>query len=184
MSRLERRWILALAVLLGLNLAAYLAFTLPRSMQRRNLAARLQVLKSEIELERDRTAGTREASQAVEANAKDSQRFLKEKIGERRPGLLSVLRSIEEMASAQGLKVGSQGYSDVEVKNLPLQRLQITMPVEGSYRQLLSFLQGLERFDSQFLTLDQIAVRSGEGGQGHLNLVLSCYFHGSEESRP
>jgi Tfp pilus assembly protein PilO len=183
-SRLERRWVIALAVVLGLNLAAYLVFTLPRSMQRRNLAARLQVLKNEIDLERERTAGMREASEAVEANTRDAQRFFREKVGDRRPGMLSVLRSIEKLASDQGLKVGAQGYNDAEVKGLPLQRLQVHMPVEGSYRQLVAFLQGLERFDSQFLTLDQIGVAGNEGGQAKLDLILSCYFHGTEESRP
>ena len=29
---------------------------------------------------------------------------------------------------------------------------------------------------SQFVTLDQIAVRAQEGGEAELKLVLSCYF--------
>ena len=186
MNRLERRWILALLAVLGLNLAAYLVYTLPRSLQRKNLAARHQVLQSEIELERQRVAGVRETSDAIEANTRDAQRFFQDVVGSRRPGMLTTLRSIEELATAQGLKVGAQSYDDQEVKGLPLERLTVQMPVAGSYRQLVGFLQGLERApDSpQFLTLDEILVRGTEGGQARLELVLSCYFRATAESEP
>jgi Tfp pilus assembly protein PilO len=181
-NRLERRWVLALGVVLGLNLAAYLVYTLPRSLQQRNLAARKQVLQGETELERQRVAAVREVSDAIDANTKDTQRFFKDVVGSRRPGLVASLRSIEELASAQGLKVGAQGYKSEAVEDLALERLEVSMPVEGSYRQLVAFLQGLERHTGQFLTLDQIVVRGTEGGQAKLELVLSCYFRGTEES--
>jgi Tfp pilus assembly protein PilO len=183
-SPLERRWVLILAVLLGLNLSAYLVFTLPRSLRQRGLASRQETLKREIQLERQRVATVRDTSDAIEANTRDAQRFFEEVVDNRRPGLVTSLRSIEELASGQGLKVGQQGFASEPVKGVALERLEVTMPVEGSYRQLVAFLQGLERPSPQFLTLDQIAVKGNEGGQAKLDLVLSCYFRGTTESTP
>jgi Tfp pilus assembly protein PilO len=184
MNALERRWIFALVGVLGLNLAAYLAFTLPRTLQQRDIASRGKILQSEIELERKRVAGVRETHDAIEANARDEARFFKEIVGSRRPGLVSSLRTIEELASAQGLKVGQQAFSQDDVKGIPLERFRVRMPVEGSYRQLVSFLHGLER-SSQFLTLDEITVSTDleRGEQAKLNLLLSCYFRLAEESQ-
>jgi Tfp pilus assembly protein PilO len=184
MNRLERRWVLVLVAALGLNLVAYLVYTLPRSLQQKNLAARHQVLKSELDLERQRVAGVREASDTITANTRDARVFFQDVVSTRRPGLVSSLRSIEELASAQGLKVGAQAYKSEPIKGLPLERLQVGMPVEGNYRQLVAFLGGLEQFREQFLTLDQIVVRGNEGGQVKLDLVLSCYFRGVEEGQP
>ena len=185
MNALERRWVFLLVGVLGLNLAAYLVFTLPRSMQQRDIASRREVLLKEIELERKRVAGVRETHDAIEANTKDEARFFKEVVGGRRPGLVTSLRSIEQMATGQGLKLGQQGFNDEPVKGVPLERLEVQMPVEGSYRQLVGFLHGLEQSD-QFLTLDEISVSSdpqrGEGAR--LNLILSCYFRLADENQP
>ena len=182
MNTVERRWVFVLLGVLALNLLAYLVFTLPRSLQQRGLASRREVLNKEIDLERQRIVGVRETADAIEANTRDTKRFFAEMVPTHQAGMVSTLQAIEKLASDQGLKLGQQGFSSEPVKGLPLERLKVTMPMEGSYQQLVAFLAGLEGRPDAFLTLDQISVRGGgQGGdQAKLDLVLSCYFRGNE----
>jgi Tfp pilus assembly protein PilO len=183
-NALERRWVFVLLGVLGLNLAAYLVFTLPRSIQQRGLASRREVLANEIELERQRIISVRDTSDAIDANTRDTKRFFDELVGTSPQRLVSTLKTIEQLATDKGLKLGQQGFSNDPVKGLPLERLKVQMPMEGSYRQLVGFLSSLEG-SGVFLTLDQIAVRGASqgGDKAQLDLVLSCYFR-SNETKP
>jgi Tfp pilus assembly protein PilO len=186
-NRLEKRWIIVLLAVLGLNAAVFLVFTLPRSLQRRGLADRREVLLREVELARQRVAAVRERSDAIQSNQKDSQRFFASTVAARQSGLVPVLKEIEELAQQQGLKVGAQSFSPDVVKGAPLAKLTVNMPVAGAYPQLLGFLQGLENPSPHFITLDEVAVRSSRGQQGQdtrLNLTLSCYFRTEKEEKP
>lgn len=186
MNRLEKRWSIVLLAILGLNAVVFLVFTLPRSMQRRGLSDRRDVLRHEVDLERQRVAAVRERADAIEANVKDAQRFLDSTVAARQSGLVPVLKDIEDLARGQGLKVGGQSFSPDVVKGTPLARLAVRMPVAGQYGQLVGFLQGLEAFP-HFITLDEMAVRSARGEQGQdtrLELTLSCYFRTEREVEP
>ena len=63
-----------------------------------------------------------------------------------------------------------------------LARFRITMPISGSYRQIVSFLQRIEALP-HFVTVDSISLRedSAAGGRStNLNVVLSVYFLDAE----
>lgn len=186
MNRLERRWIFVLLGILGLNAAVFVTFTLPRSLQQRGLAERGQVLRREVELERQRVAAVRERSDAIQANLKDADRFFESTVPVRQSGLVPILKDIEDLAREQGLKVGGQSFNAEPVKGAPLARLAVSMPVTGGYSQLVGFLEGLEHLP-HFITLDQMAVRSSRGDQGQetqLNLTISSYFRTEGEGKP
>lgn len=171
----RRRPLLVLAAILGLNLAAYLVYTLPRSLQQKNLDGRLSIARAEVERERQRLAGVKAHYDLVTANTRDTAEFYSRSIAVRGASLVPLLREIETLARSHGLRVGSQNFSFEPVKGAPLDRFVVRMPVRGTYRELVGFVEELER-SSHFVTLDQITVRGQQQGEAELQMVLSCYF--------
>jgi Tfp pilus assembly protein PilO len=176
----RRRLLVPFLALLGLNLAVFFAYTLPRRMQERNIASRVVVLREEVERERRATAELRRRAETLESNNRDVARFYREVVGGRRIGLLPILQELEGMATSLGLQSPRRSYAPKEVKGVAgLSRFQITMPVTGSYRQLGAFLGALER-SPHFLTVDKVSLRQKEGTVADLSIVLSAYFRGEE----
>jgi Tfp pilus assembly protein PilO len=171
----RKKLLIALGALLALNLVGFLAFTLPRTLQQRNLDSRLRSAREEVQRERDRQASLKERFDLVVANTRDTTEFYQRRIGVRGSSLVPVLSEIEALARARGLQVGSQNFTYEPVKGAPLDRFKIDMPMRGTYRELVAFVEDLER-SSQFITLDSINVRGQQAGEAELRMVLSCYF--------
>ena len=62
-----------------------------------------------------------------------------------------------------------------------LLRIKVTLPLEGSYAQLVAFLERVER-SKHFLTVDRIALTGDTDGAANLQVELSAYFR--SEGRP
>jgi Tfp pilus assembly protein PilO len=171
----RRRLLIALAAVLGLNLLVYLAFTLPRSLQRRNLGSRMTVAREEVDRERQRVASLRASHDLVSANTRDASEFFSRSIGLRGASMVPLLREVETVARERGLRVGNQSFSFEPVKGAPLDRFIVKMPMRGTYRELAGFVEALEQ-SRLFVTLDEITVYGQQAGQAELQMVLSCYF--------
>jgi Tfp pilus assembly protein PilO len=176
----RRRLVVPFLALAALNLAVFLAYTLPRRMQEKNIASRAVVLREEVERERRAMAELRRRTETLESNNRDMARFYREIVGSRRMGLLPVLQELEGMAASLGIQSPRRNYTPKEVKGVAgLSRFQVTMPVTGTYRQLGSFLGALER-SPHFLTVDSVSLRQKAGSMADLAVVLSAYFRGEE----
>lgn len=171
-ARLRR----AALVLLGLNLAGFLAFTLPRTLQERNAADRVVSLRQEVAGERGRVAALRERAEAMSANARDSERFLRELLKPRPEALLPALDEIHRAASEEGISLGRESYTPEEAKAGTPARIRVQLPVAGSYEQIVGFLGRIER-SKHFLVIDQLSLDAGvAGGEARLAIVLSAYY--------
>jgi Tfp pilus assembly protein PilO len=163
----------AVGVLAVLNVAAFFAYTLPKRIEERSLAARTASLRAELERERTIVARLRRRNEALQANAADSERFYRS-LGTR-SSLLAVLEELQRVPRELRLRISRRSYEPNSVKGLALTRYSITMPVSGTYRQLTAFLDRLER-SSHFLTVDQVNLRKrGAAGEADLDVVLSAY---------
>jgi Tfp pilus assembly protein PilO len=182
-----RRWVFWIASLLAVaNVAIYLVYTLPRSLQKRNVASRVEQLKVELAEERSRVGGLKARAEAIVANRKESLVFLEQRVARPGTSLVPILAEVESMAKQQGLAVGSQGFNRQSVEGLPLEKFEINMPVTGTYDQVTGLLVQLER-STYFLTLDQISARQQGNVEGSvaLNLLFSAYFRaGGEAAAP
>ena len=69
-----------------------------------------------------------------------------------------------------------------DVDGAPLERVAMTLPLEGSYPQLVGFLRGVER-SKRFLTVDGVALRADAESGGSLQVDLSTYLRQSPEAR-
>jgi Tfp pilus assembly protein PilO len=174
-------WVAILLVVV--NVAGYLAYTLPRSLRKKNVASRIEQLDVELRDDRARVAALRARAAAIAANRTDSRVFMDEKVARPGASLAPILEEVESLAKGQGLSVGTQGFRRDPVEDLPLVKVAINMPVNGTYEQVTGLLAQLER-SRYFFTLDKISARqqeiSGSGGVG-LDLEFSAYFRAGAE---
>jgi Tfp pilus assembly protein PilO len=182
-ATVRRRVFWVAALLAAANVAVYLVYTLPRSIGKRNVASRVELLKVELGLERSRVAALKARKEAILANRTESRAFLEGRVARPGTSLVPMLAEVESLARQQGLTVGTQGFQREGVEGLPLERFEINMPVTGTYDQVAGLVQQLER-SSHFLTLDEINARQrgNEEGSVGLNLLFSAYFRAGTEA--
>lgn len=173
----RRRLLTPVLVLLGLNGALFATYTLPRLIQARSLESRRETLKAVVERERARLAAAAERANAIRDNERDSRRFYKDVVGSKEKTLLPLLRRISEIASELGLESERSTYKPDDLKGAPLTRFAITLPITGTYPEVVSFLDQLERLP-QFVIVDRLGIRGPSAGSGPtaLDLTLSAYF--------
>jgi predicted metalloprotease with PDZ domain len=165
--------------LLGVNVALFLVFTLPRTLQERSLASRLARLRTEAERERGQIASLRLRAETIRANQHDATRFFGEVVRSRQATLLPALAELHHAAEAEGLELGAESFSRTDVKETGLVRLRVTLPVKGSYSQLVGFLGRLERTRG-FVVVDTVGLRES-GDEASLDVGVSVYFLASPE---
>jgi Tfp pilus assembly protein PilO len=170
-----RRLLLPVLVLLGVNVAVFVAYTLPRTVQVRRATSRAAQARAEVERERKDVADLRQRADALKANASDAERFYTSV--DARTELLVVLEDVERMAREPGLKPGGRSFAAGDVTDPRLTRIKVNLPMAGSYDQLVGFLERVEK-SKHFLTVDRIALTGGEEGTASLQVELSAYFGG------
>jgi len=173
----RRRLLPAFLVLLGVNLVALVAWTGPRYWGQRSAATRAEAARAEAERERAAVAGLRERAGAIRGNGADVQQFYRS-AGTEKADLLPTLEAIEDMARAPGLQPGARSFKREEVAEAGVERVVVTLPLAGSYAQLVGFLREIER-SPRFLTVDRVAMRADPGGSAALQVELSAYLRPS-----
>ena len=180
---MRRRWRdrlrVPLLVVVALNVGVYLAYTMPRSLKERSAAARVSVLRGELERDRRVTAALRDRAETMKTNRTDADRFYA-RLGPK-DTLSQVRAEITAIARELGLKVGGLSYSPEGVKGGEgVAQLLMRMSVSGTYRELVAFLDRLER-SSYFVTVDQIQIGK-RSGEGDLDIALSAFYRMPSES--
>jgi Tfp pilus assembly protein PilO len=172
-----RRWLLpAFLTLLVLNVMVATLWTVPRSLRLRNATARVAAAHDMLERERVRAARQRERAEAIEANGADLKRFYESIVGPERTELLPTLEAIEDMARAPGLQPGARNFRREEVDDARVERVAVTLPLTGSYEQLVGFLREVEGSE-RFLTVDAISLRGQRQGGAALQVEMSAFMH-------
>lgn len=168
--------------LLALNALAFVAWTLPRSLRQRNAQARAASARAELQLEKQRSQALAERAEAIRANGADLERFYATLAGDEKQNLFQSLEAVEELAREPGLQLATRSVRREDVDGAPLERVVMTLPLEGSYAQLVGFLRGVER-SKRFLTVDGVALRADAESGGSLQVDLSTYLRQSPEAR-
>ncbi len=175
----RRRLVPPVLALLGLNVAVFAVYTLPRTLQVRRATSRAAQARTDVEEAKKEVAELRGRADALKANAEDAERFYGDV--DPRADLLPVLEDVEKMAREPGLKPAARSFTTGDVSDPRMTRIKVNLPLEGSYDQLVGFLQRVER-SKHFLTVDRIALSGREEGAANLQVELSAYFR--TEGRP
>jgi Tfp pilus assembly protein PilO len=170
----RRRLLPAFLALGAVNLLVFAAWTAPRTVRLRSATARLEAARKQVQSEKAEVARLSERGEAIRANTADLRRFYSSVVGPEDADLVPTLEEIERMARTLGLSPGARGYRRDAVQDAAVERVAVSLPLEGSYRQLVGFLREVET-SSRFLTVDSIALSGKEEG-GALHVELSAYM--------
>lgn len=89
--------------------------------------------------------------------------------------MTAIQREVREMARSRGLDPDRITYNASPVKGTGLVRFTIRFPLQGAYETLEDFVRAAE--DSpNFLIVDSVSIREGEGDRIRLEVELATYF--------
>jgi len=148
-----------LGILLAANLiAAAFAFHLfgasPQDVDQQLAAARLQ-----LQAEQARLQKTRSLSGNVERGHEQAGRFVANYMTDRRSTYSTVIGAINQIATTAGMKQGDGTISPLDPieGSQDLDMMTISVNFEGTYAQLLKFVNELDR-SPRFLIIESVAV--------------------------
>jgi Tfp pilus assembly protein PilO len=171
----KRRLLPAFLALVTVNLLVLAAWTVPRSLRLRNATARVEAAREILAQEKAQAELVQERASAIDANARDLARFYESIVGTEEADLLPTLEEIEEMARAPGLSPGRRAFRRDDIEDVALERVSVVLPLEGSYEQLVGFLQEVER-SPRFLTVDRISLRGEADREATLQVEMSAFM--------
>jgi len=171
----------AFLVLAGVNILALAAWTGPRYWAEKNAAARAQAAQDEVQRQRRTAAALRERAAAIHENGADVERFYRSLAGTEKADLAPTLEAIESLARAPGLTPGTRSFRREDVSDARVERVAVTLPLAGSYEQLVGFLRGIEG-SPRFLTVDRVAMRAEKDRGTSLQVELSAYLRRTGEA--
>lgn len=103
-------------------------------------------------------------------------RFVKEQLLALAGGYSAVVEDLNKISSQSGLTTRGVQYKQKELAGRGVAEVQISASVEGSYANLVRFINELER-SKQFYLLEQLGLAETTAGTAiKLNLQLKTYF--------
>lgn len=106
-----------------------------------------------------------------------AQQFLQAK-----GGYSIVVADLSNIAEKAGLEATSVTFKERALDKRDVTEVAISAAVEGSYSNLVKFINGIERSENFYL-LDSLSLTSAAGGEIKLTLALRTYFRAAPESR-
>lgn len=99
-----------------------------------------------------------------------------------RGGYSTVVADLSEIAEKAGLEATSVTFKERALDKRGVTEVAISATVEGSYSDLVKFINGIERSENFYL-LDSLSLTSAAGGEIKLTLALRTYFRAAPEQR-
>jgi Tfp pilus assembly protein PilO len=138
----------------------------------------LAVLTRNRDLLRADIARAQEIRKKIPAIKDDCDKF-EESLYPASKGYSAVSAELDSIASKSGLVIDSSGFREAEVKGRDLQQVEIEAVVDGSYSQIVHFLNGLQRSPNVY-AVEALEARadSGQGANGRVrvSMHIKTYF--------
>lgn len=174
----EKAPVIAAVILawLGLNLVFAFAVNIPRASEVATLSADVQHLSREIQKKTADIDRLRPAHGRVLRGRSNLEVFYDEVLSTKQERLIEFQREIREIAQKYSINMEAISYPREVLAN-KVTKLGAAMPLTGSYENLRSFLETIERSEN-FIIIESIQLsNSKEGGVIlSLTIVLSTYF--------
>ena len=170
-----RRQRVVYIVLLGLvllNLPLYLVFVRPEIEADAGETARIDQMRSQLA----RRVNTLNALKDIEKKLNEShekyRQFSAEYLFPQKKGASELLKTLEEICAEAGLLRNRVTYRLDPEPAFGMQRLSITLPIEGNYTNIRDFLNVLES-ETKLVIIDSMALVSEREGTDMLRLDVS-----------
>lgn len=174
----KRRYILPVIALLLADLALYAVAVYPLSLRVQAIEARAGEAARALASAEQSLASVRALEQGKSRAAEELRRFYTQVLPQDLAGArrITYLR-LAQLAERAGLQSDRRSLAPVAESDRTLERLQITMVLEGDYEDVRSFIHQLET-SPEFVVIDDVALTEGadEASPLILTLQLSTYF--------
>jgi Type II secretion system (T2SS), protein M subtype b len=94
-------------------------------------------------------------------------------------GYSSVSAELDSIASKSGLTIESSGFHQSDIKGRDLQQVEIDTVVDGSYSQVVRFLNGLQRSQNVY-AVEALEAKAdaaqGANGRVRVSMHIKTYF--------
>jgi hypothetical protein len=174
----KRRFYLSLAGLALVNLVIYGAVTYRLATKQERLTRDQVTLTSEIASRQGALAALQAEQERIARNDTVAAEFWSDVVKTRTPGLTEAVGEIDRLARQTGVTRGRTSYSQ-DLLEVGLQEVTVRMPLEGSYFNLVRFINLLER-SARFFLVREIALRDSEGGELQLSCDVSFFLRPTE----
>jgi len=162
-----------LGVLLALDLVL-VAVNLRPTMSRQEQKAEEEHLQRQHDLWAADVRRATEIKQRLPQVQRECDQFFVQELREASSGYSSIVSDLGGLAREAGLKTDAVTFRQHEISNRGVTEVEVAATVEGEYRSLVSFINGLER-SKNFYLLDSLQLASSTGTL-KLNLQLRTYF--------
>jgi Tfp pilus assembly protein PilO len=138
----------------------------------------LAVLTRNRDLLRADITRAQEIRKKIPAIQEDCDRF-EESLYPASKGYSSVSAELDSIATKAGLSIESTGFHQTEIKGREMQQVEIEAVVDGSYSQVVHFLNGLQRASNVYAV--QALEAKADPGQGtngrvRVQMHIKTYF--------
>ena len=168
----KRRFVRSLLGLALANIVVYGAVTYRLATKQERLTQQQASLSEEIATRQAELAALREEQERIERNDAVAEQFWSEVVQPLTPGLTDALAEIDQLARQSNVERGRTSYSQ-EVLDVGLSEMNVSMPLQGDYFDLIRFINVLERSERFFL-VREIALR--DAAEGLLSLRCDVSF--------
>ena len=176
-ARTQRIVLFVLMGLLFLNLPVY--FFLVRTVVEaaNGEAARREQMRLQLSRRTATLNAIREIARQFNESHLHYQRFTDEFLFPKEKMASELLQELDQISAEAGLTRNRVGYRLDQEPVFGLQRMTITLPIEGSYANIRNFLNMLETHE-KFIMIDSMALISEREGTGtiRLDVNLSTLF--------
>lgn len=180
--RKRRKGFARLAILLAINALVFGAVTYRLANKQERLAAEQERLAAELAQKTETLEGLERAEARVVENASAASEFWTDTVRTRVPGLTEAWEEIDRLATESNVVKGRTGY-DRDLLDVGLEQIKATMPVEGSYFDLVRFINRLERSERFFLVDEvRLSQRETDDATIRLDCSISFYLKGQNDS--
>jgi Tfp pilus assembly protein PilO len=155
------------------NLVVYGAVTYRLATKQERLAQQQASLSEQIATRQGELASLREEQARIERNDAVVAAFWSDVVQPVTPGLTDAIDEIDRLARQSNVERGRTSYSQEEL-DVGLREIKVSMPLQGSYFDLVRFINVLERSERFFL-VREIALRDSSEGQLNLRCDLSFF---------
>ncbi len=174
----KRRFYLSLVSLALANLVVYGVVTYRLATKQERLAKEETSLTGELVSRQTALDDLRTEQERIARNDAVAEEFWSEVVQPRTPGLTDAVAELDRLAKQTGVARGRTSYSE-DVLPVGLSEMKVRMPLEGSYFNLLRFVNLMERSERFFL-VREIALRDANEGQLALRCDVAFFLKPSE----
>lgn len=163
---------IVLSALVLLNLPLYLVFVRPEIEADAGEAARTEQMRSQLARRSNTLNALREIERKLNESREKYRQFSAEYLFPSEKGASELLKTLDEICAEAGLLRNRATYRLDSEPAFGMQRLTVTLPIEGNYENIREFLNVLES-ESKLVIVDSMALVSEREGTDMLRLDVS-----------